>query len=335
MTPGPIETFTAKSDGFHSLSVAGHTLGTTPSGGARIFGDPGQGNMYWGSSSDSLSSRETFLGQRTAMVRRYYAQSTGASLITAAAADITAGRIPWVSIKWDSPSRNWSQIASGDQDTWISAHFASLHSAVSGKGPILWTAHAEPDGDETTGSTASTHKDMYSHLVTLAASYPEIIITPCLALNYYDATTTGVKMSDWYPTTVGCLGFNSYNHISYSPANGKKNLTVAQAYGLQQAQAHALAAGKLWAVSEWGVRTNPSSAGQAATWMLDAYNFGRNNGCFGMTFYDSSLNVNDGGSHWTMDDTGDGTDGTERKNKYKVIALLSTSKLIPTGGLSS
>jgi hypothetical protein len=116
-------------------------------------------------------------------------------------------------------------------------------------------------------------------------------------------------------------------------------------FGQQAAQCHAMDPVKPWAVGEWGVRTGANgrspggdvfSAGTVAAYMQSAFDFARLNGCYALSWFDSGINVNDAGSPWFLDDTTDGTDGTERMNKY--ISILNTnahSVYVPLGGLTA
>lgn len=299
---------------------------------SRVFGDPGDGNLYYGATADHLAARETFVGQQLGAVRRYYNNGDGSTIVSAATGDLALGRVPWVSIKWSTPAYTWAQVASGSADSWMTSHFASL--AAIGKGPIMWTAHAEPNGD---GQPAADHKAMYAHIKTFTDPYPQILLTPILSWNYFDVAVGPPKIlySDW-ATSAECdiFGFNSYNHASWNPKTTKKNLTVTQVFGLQQAQLNSMDPDKPWAVSEWGVRTNQDSVGAAATEMAALFDFARNNGGYALTYYDSSLNVNDGGSPWSLDDTTDGTTGLERKNQFKTTSLTAHAVRVPLGGIS-
>lgn len=327
------EAYHLESDGWHSF-IDNHIVEAPTPPPHTVFGAPGSGNVYYGLTVDSLASRESFIGQRVGATRRYYQIDTSDNALAAATSDLAQGRVPWLSYKLkigSSQVATWAQFAAGTQDSWWSGHMADL--AALGKGPIMVTIHAEPNGD---GQPAADHKAMYTHAKTFTDNYPQIHLTPCLSWNYYDVAVVNPKVvySDWATAAqADIFGFNSYNHISYNPANGKNNLNVNQIFGLQAAQLRALDATVPWAVSEWGVRTNPNVPGQAATQMQDLFDYARTNNCFALTFFDSALNVNDGGGPWDLDDTTDGTDGTERVNKFKAICLLSTSVNIPPGGI--
>lgn len=330
------DAFHLESDGWYSFRDNRKINFGTVTPPTRVFGDPGAGNMYFGATADNLASRQTFCGQRLGMVRRYNNSSSTSTTdsITQATSDISTGRVPWISYKLQGltgqgSTSGWAQFASGAGDTWFNGLLSSLNAI--GGGPIIITLHHEPQGD----GTATDYLAMYNHAMSLkGSSFPQILLATCSLGNYFDVTTSGVKFSDWM-TSASCdlFGFDSYNHISYNPANGKANLTVAQVLGLQAAQLKAIDPNKPWVVGEWGNRTNPASPGQASTQMLALYDYARQNGCMGMTWFDSSANVNDGGSPWTLSYAGDGTDGSERLGEFKTILLKTTSKLIPTGGL--
>jgi hypothetical protein len=339
-----VQTLLSYSDGWHARDGNVYDYPGTPPppppppGG--LLGDPGINNIYVGVTNDHLASRESFCGHRMGVVRTYWNYTTASSAVSKAAADIAAGRVPWISFKLTatggSANQTWAQFAASP-GSWFADTLSAL--AAIGGGPIMFTLHHEPNDNNSTAQDAIDHKAMYRTAKTFTDAYPTILLTTCLMANYYDISTSGqssgpLKVSDWVSDDgfdVG--GYDSYNHISYNPANGKKNLTISQAYGLQTTAYRAISSTKPLAVGEMGVRTNPTVPGQAATWMRSAYNFLRQSHYMAMSWYDTGIAVNDGGSPWTLDDTTDGTDGTERVTELKNEIALSTSAFVPLGGV--
>lgn len=348
------ETLLSYPDGWHSL-VDGHVedYPTTGGGGGtdRVFGDPGVGKVYFGATNDHRAAREALAaGHHLGMLRTYWnngdvtgGNSTGwTAAVAQATTDINIGRVPWLSFKLSSSAatRNvsWDQFAAGANDSWFAGQLLPALDAIGG-GPIFLTLHAEPNGDEddalNTGTVAG-HKAMYSHAKTMTDDYPQILLTPVLSWNFFDITGGNVRYATWVAANgADVFGFNSYNHISFNPKTTLKNLTVAQSYGLQQAELNALNPNVPWAVSEWGNRTDPTHPGVAAQWIADVINFARLSNGIGFTWFDSGVNVNDGGSSWVLDDTAGGTtDGTERLNAFIAILNGPNSAFIPPGGIA-
>jgi hypothetical protein len=336
--------FHEESDGWHAFS--GSTvlpLQATGGGeGSGIFGDPGEGNVYYGLTIPNLTARENYIGRRVGLTRRYSDVAGSSGALSLISGDIAAGRLPWVSYKVDgipgADATGWAAFAAGNGDSWFSGVLSGLNAI--GGGPIILTLHHEANGD----GAATDYQAMYAHAHTMTSAYPQILLAPNLSWGY-STITTGTRAATWFnPATCDIFTFDSYNHVSYSPANGKKDLSVNQVFGLQRNELAQLDPTKPWAVGEWGVRTGANginvtnnevaaAAGSAATWMKDAYDYCRNSGCYAMAYFDSGTNVKDGGSPWTLNDTTDGTSGVERLAQFKTDTLKTTSKIIPPGGL--
>ena len=128
------------------------------------------------------------------------------------------------------------------------------------------------------------------------------------------------NLLDWYdPDACDIVGLDQYNHKSFNPDNRKAWRSTEDCLTIVDIAQRVLP-GKPVAIAEWGVRTNPATKGAAAGWMQDFYQGALRRGVVGLSFFDSGLNVNDGGSPWTLDDTSDGTDGTERMmNAFKAV----------------
>lgn len=331
----------------------GHeVVGTSPPP-PRAFGDPGQGSIYWGqtnvdgSAPNSPSTlRETTYGKRVGVSRDYFNNGTYAACLSAIAADLAVGRLPWKSIKLSaspfssaSGPSDWSAFASGTGNAAFAAFLANIDAI--GKGPVMITLVHEPNTTTSPPADAAAHLAMYTQAKTMTDAYPQILLTPCMLAGYDIVNRLGFRFVDWIGNAWDVAGFDSYNRRSFnldgttSPitvggANGKKFLTVAQMVGLQAAQIRAIDPVKPWALGEWGVRTNPNIPGEAATFMQQLFDFARTSGGFALSYFDSGTNVNDGGSPWFLDDR-----DTERLDKFKAILNGAHSAFIPPGGLTA
>jgi hypothetical protein len=302
--------------------------------------------MYFGSVEPNRTSREATLGQRDALVRSYWNIGTVETnngsgyqaAITKVGQDIAAGRVPWPSFKLTTNGATktfdatWAQAAAGTVDSRIIQILDGMSSAAGGKGPIFVTWHHEPNGD---GQTAANYLAMNRHMQSLMAAYPNIVhVGAVLSAGYWQMSQGGGwNAVDWMRSdSCDLFGLDIYN--PWSPANGKAWTTVDQTWRLGGiAECLAIDPNKPIAIGEWGVRTRPTS-GETATWMQQSYDYCRNANVAVMAYWDSVVS---GDEHWTLDKNYAGTieSPAPRLTKWKDLSLLSTSKLIPPGGLSS
>ena len=335
------ETFHKESDGWYSFKDSRKIDLASAGTSGRVFGDPGVGNMYFGATNIDATNRESDIGQRVGCYRHYWNNGTGgagwANSVTQILADVAVGRVPWASYKFNSPSYTWAQVAAGSADSWLVTMCNNIVAGTGGKGPVMLTFHHEPNGD----GTASDYLAMERHLQTITDDYPSILhVGAVLSAGYYQMTTKPANKggpyhaADWMqPDSCDVFGLDIYN--SWAPSGGTF-ISVDQAYRLGGiAQCLAIDSSKPIAIGEWGVRTYTATPGRSATWMQDAYDYCRESGVMAMTYFDSGVNSPDG--PWTLDlsYTGATESPAERLIKFNSISHLSTSKLIPAGGLSS
>ena len=334
----PTRTYLSSTGGM-KLAVPPHTvlpyLGVPPPPTSRFFGDPGVGNMYLGTSS-IVSGREAYMGQRFGSERKYWNNGTAGdgwnASITWIKNSLNAGRVPWGSYKFNSPSLSWTQVAAGSADAWLVTMLNSIVSQTGGKGPVFMTFHHEPNGD----GTASQYLAMERHLQTITDDYPSIVhVGGVLSAGYYQMSGGGgYNVSDWMaPDSCDVFGLDIYN--PWSPANGKAWNSVDQAFRLGGiAECLALDPSKAIALGELGCRTRPTS-GQSAQWMQDGYDYCRSANVVCMEWFDSGVNSAFG--PWLLDTDYQGNieSPAPRLIKYKELLLKPTSKLIPLGGLAA
>lgn len=333
-------TYTRDATGWKSLDGGSHVLfGPDPNPSARFLGDPGAGNMYFGTST-LIAGRETYMGQRMGIERRYFNNGTGGgsdetpAAITWITNSIAAGRIPWASFKL--PSTTWTGAKAGSVDTWLTNTLNSIGTATGNKGPVWITFHHEPNStaDIAANGPASDYLLMEIHLQTITDNYSWCVhVGAVLSAGYFQmfSKVPPWKMSDW-ASSASCdiFGLDIYNE--WSPANGKNFVSVDQAYRLGGiAQCAAIDPNKPIAIGEWGVREYSATPGRSEQWMQDAYDYCRTHNVVGMAFFDSGLNSPSG--PWQLDQDYQGNPETARLVKFKNILQQSTSKLIPTGGL--
>lgn len=348
----PTRTYLSSSTGMR-LAVPPHTvlpyLGTTPDPpptGARVFGDPGDGNMYVGASKVDDNGREAYIGQRFGLSRTYFNNGTvevnnGSgyqAAVSQAIADVARGVIPWLSFKlttnpnaatktYDS---TWVEATAGKTDVRVLQILDGITAGTGGKGPVWITWHHEPNAD----GIASQYLAMNRHMQALMAPYPHIVhVGAVLSAGYYQMNGGGYNAADWMqPDSCDVFGLDIYN--PWNPVNGKTYVSVDQAFrqgGI--AECLAIDPNKPIALGELGVKTH-TTAGRSATWMQDGYDYCRNANVIGIAWFDSSANSPNGG--WILDRNYlEALESpAERLIKWKAITLGSTSKRIPVGGLT-
>jgi hypothetical protein len=195
----PTESYYRASDGYRSF-IDNHLVQGVSPPPARVFGDPGAGNLYFGqtnldgSAGNNLGPsnhpthypRETFYGHRVGVNRDYFNNGSYNACVDAIAADLAKGRVPWKSIALSSPNILWSDFATGTGNTaWAS--FLSDVDAI-GKGPVMITIEHEPNPSTATGKTAADYKAMYVQAKTFTDLYPQILLTPVLTGGNFEIT---------------------------------------------------------------------------------------------------------------------------------------------------
>lgn len=313
MTAGSV-TFTVTDSGGHTATAtAGYTTGPA----TRFPGDPGTGRLYYGLSTGGgdPAAREVTFGQPVGCYRSYWQASQITQGVAVAARDLAHGRLPLVSFKMPA---TWAVMGNGSQDAWIDQLMAGL--ATVG-GPVWFCPHHEPYDDKGaagSGMTAPDYVAMCRRFMARKAS--NVAIMPILQSAPFDRTVGGAQnLSDWYAAdSHDVCGLDAYNHWSaVYDANGNVTSTVNKWRTVQDvfSVTSQVVWGKPIAFCEWGVRTDPRTPGLAATWMASArtYLMGLGN-VVALAFFDSNLNVNDGGTPWSLDDH-----GTERLTEFKVL----------------
>lgn len=244
------------------------------------------------------------------------AQTTASAITADIASSIKVSISHGMSILVDAkePSgMTWAQVGAGQADAWLTALLTQLDALGV---PVILSLHNEPFGDSQ--GTAATWGQMFARcrLLMTQLGTKHISLTALLQVEPFDHTD-GDSQNDPRPYLLAVApyidlwGMNGYNHWSVGkPAS--KWYTQDQVFGYVYAAMMAIDPSKGVVIGEWGVRTDPANPGRAAQWMRDFYQWCLAHGVVFAAFFDSDANVNDNGSPWTLDWTGDGTDGQER-----------------------
>ena len=281
----------------------------------RFPGDPGDGKLLYGLNvtGQDPTARERFFGAPVQSYRSYWQPTQTDQLIACCKRDNAAGRLPFVSTK--VPNGNWADVAAGKQNAWLD----DLLTKLGALDFAVWLClHHEPWDDNPSGG--ESYKAMYRYVYSKKPA--NVALVPILQSYPFDPKALPPQsgnLLDWYdPDACDIVGLDQYNHKSFNPDNRKAWRSTEDCLTIVDIAQRVLP-GKPVAIAEWGVRTNPATKGAAAGWMQDFYQGALRRGVVGLSFFDSGLNVNDGGSPWTLDDTSDGTDGTERMNAFKAV----------------
>lgn len=174
-----------------------------------------------------------------------------------------AGRIPYISwnaTRTDGTSARWADIASGVYDTAIQARAADL---IAFGGPVIFSFHHEPDGDDAAGTPAD-----------FVAAFRHVRSV------FEDAGVTNVL----YAWTMTAWSFRSAQAASYYPGDDAVDVIAADGYNWYTcpgvsgpwrsftnifAPFHTFGEqhGKPMIVAEWGGREDPAAPGRKATWI--------------------------------------------------------------------
>jgi hypothetical protein len=244
--------------------------------------------------------------------RSYFVWNDNVRLAARAARDLAAGRLPIISFHTDT---TWANIANGSQDP-VLVDLMSRLAAL--KGPVWLSMDHEPYDDQATKGTAADFAAADTHLMGLIPS--NVALVPILQTAPFDPTVGGsANIAAWYPPgSYTMVGLDTYNHRYYAPAPGgnkyRDPATVLSVVDLVRQQLGRPEVPVV--IAEFGIRTDPAAPGRAAQWLRDFVAQAATMNIPAVCYFDSGLNVHDGGTPWSLDDTTDGTNGTERIDAY-------------------
>jgi hypothetical protein len=262
---------------------------------SRFPGDPGTGLLYYGCNVDggNPAAFERTIGGTVGVYRSYWQANQTSQMRDVAARDQAAGRLPFLSTKLPSV---WADVASGAEDAWLNGMVSSLASL---SGPVWLCLHHEPYDDQGPGQSANDFKRMCARAFARTSQTSNVSFVPIMQSSPFNRTVYGThNLSEWIdPAACDIIGLDSYNHW-YAPS-GNNWKTPTEVFSVCD---QAAALGKPIAIAEYGVRSDPTNLGKAAVWMRRAHDLLVARGdVVAMSYFNSSLNVNDGGTPWTLD----------------------------------
>lgn len=273
------------------LTASARTL-LTPTN-RRFFGDPGQGQLYYGASlqsGKSLPGWEQQLGCTLGAHHTYFSPSAVSAMVNQADDDVQHARLPHVSIR---PPSTWANVAAGGQDAWVHSILNGLNTVA---GPVFLTVSPEPESEESPdGCTPADFVAMQNRLIMLNARLDSSVVTIIPVLMAWTFNPgSGRDVDQWFVANAQVIGVDAYN--PWSEHNGKPWRTMAtlMAHVVEKVTEQPLA------IVEYGCRTDPDDPDSAAQWMTDTYNFAVDHNVVSMTYFNSGAHSPDG--TWALDD---------------------------------
>ncbi len=237
---------------------------------------------------------EKSVGGTLQIRRTYWDGGKVDKAVATAAADIAAGRLPWISFKLPY---SWSDMAAGKGDAWakdLTAKLAKLN------GPVWIAFHHEPEGD---GNIADWVK-MQQRLAPIVHSGSKNVAFTMIVTGWHqfygdpqfslDALWPGDGLVD----LVGLDPYNWYGTVKNGKTNTKMDNFATEFYPQMQAfaQKHKTA----WGIAETG--ETDAAARQDPKWLARSYSDMAKFGGVAFTYFNTSLNSN--GASWPITDPG-------------------------------
>lgn len=273
-----------------SKPVTSTTTAPPPSsgGGSGCFtarGIPTCGGTYLGAaigSNTDPAAKEKQYGTNLALHRTYYSSTAISGAVKNAKADISAGRVPWISFKLPY---SWTDMVNGKGDAWA-RDIATQLDAVNG--PVWVAFHHEPEKD---GNLKDWVK-LQARLSPILRSADNVAFTIILTgWNQVFTNDPQYSFQAMWPGDglVDILGIDPYNDYGVVK-NGTmitKSTELKEYYGPLAAFASAHRA--RWAVAETGY-TDVQAARDPA-WLNRAFTDMRSMGGIGLSYFDTHLNA--------------------------------------------
>ena len=248
-------------------------------------GDVQPGTIRWGCSiegnGDPVARHETIAGVALGLRRTFWDMGKVDKLVATAAADIAAGRVPWVSIKVGA----WLDVAAGKIDAALLGLFVKLKALP---GPVWLTAHHEPEDDiegtfpaQVGGAAAWRSAQARIRRVLDQSGATNVAFASILMAWTFDPKSNR-NPADWW--VDDCWDFAGIDVYQDSEAAGAPQTMT----GWKNAKAFYDAKDLRIAIGEWGNRgTNATAANE----MLSFRDYCIGQGVPGMSYFDSSLNA--------------------------------------------
>jgi hypothetical protein len=243
--------------------------------------------LYYGAAvpTENLHALEQAVGERLSCHRTYFVAGQEGALIAQARTDIGLGRLPLVSIK---PPGSWARTAT--DLAWLDSLVEPL-SEISG--PVYLIIHHEPENDTRSHGTAADFVAMQRAALSRAAQAgTNVTVVPVLSSWSFD-TTAARQPAEWNVADAPVYGVDLYN--PWSPTNGATWTSFADRLALSLPTA----GGRPILIGEYGCRTDPSTPGRAASWLVSAFYDALRADVVAMAYFDSYRDSGD--ATWELD----------------------------------
>lgn len=251
----------------------------------RFPGDVELGTIRWGCSHQANTipvTHEEAAGVPVGNRRTFWRIDQIDKIVSTCLQDITAGRVPWVSVKLNRLA-TWLETANGKIDTQILDLIYKLGALP---GPVWLTMHHEPEGgngtpypDEGQGSEAHW-RAMQEHTRALLdrSEVTNIALVPVLMAWTFDARSNRNPLDYWVDGIWDFVGLDNYVEAS---AVSVRTIGWNNALGFYEARSMPIGVG------EWG---NKDHGATGALEMQDWYDHLISIHSPGACYFDTNLN---------------------------------------------
>jgi hypothetical protein len=233
-----------------------------------------------GSNTDPANFEQS-IGQRLGVRRTFWTGSQVDSAVNTARADLSTGRLPWISFK---VPYSWGQMAAGDGDGWardLATKLARL------PGPVWVAFHHEPEGDGVIKDWTAMQRRLGPIVRDTAPNVGFSIILTGWHQLYGDSQYSLDSL--WPATKVDVAGFDVYNAYGLVK-DGVLRLKPTDMRGsyFEPLSNWAESKGVAWGLAESGYTDR--AAADYPTWLEDTYDDLVATGGVAFSYFNTSLN---------------------------------------------
>ncbi|MCB0919403.1 MAG: hypothetical protein KDC39_12650 [Actinobacteria bacterium] len=271
-------------------------------------GVPIRGQVLFGASTgEDVGTFEAQVGGTLGIHRSYFGPDELAVAREVATADLSAGRLPWISFKLPL---SWAEMANGAGDDWARA-LTSVFGEL--PGPVWLAFHHEPEGD----GELNDWLEMQRHLSAFVHDAPNLAFTLILSgyVQLFDENSQQ-SMDSYWPGSdvVDVLAFDPYNWYDTTSRSGRHTLEWTE---LDTVYDRIVAwlnesgnAGVPWAIAETGYTDSAAwlpeapavdgtSPGSGAAWLERGYRDMKARGGVALSYFSVPPSYNNEPPSWT------------------------------------
>ncbi len=244
--------------------------------------------------NESPAATEQRVG-RLGTRRTYWRATQVDSAVATAAADLKAGRLPWISFKMPG---SWAAVADGRHDAWLKEIHTKLDAL---NGPVWIAFHHEPEGDE---ADITQWRRMQEHIGPIVRGGSDNIAFTAILTGWNQFYgDSAYSLANIWPRNikVDVAGFDIYQSLGSVRSNGTVNTKGedTDSYYFKKVAAWAEKEGVAWGLAETGY--TDYAAGKDPRWLSRTFQQLVSRGGISFTYFNSPLN--NGGSSWSLNET--------------------------------